>query len=185
MAAYKSIYKRSAEYGVPFGAYLSVLTISGIYSDKLSVLTILSLAMLIAIPFIVYRYQRRTFLQEGGTTEFAALWMMGILTFIYGSLLCCLVSYFVLQYLRPGYLYEQAQIAINTYKAIPGMQNSDIVRVLQQAIKNNMLPTAIQFLFNLFWVGTFCGSVLSALLAFIAEKIPLPKDLDERNSRGN
>ena len=149
MECRKSLFKQGAEWGVPFGIYLSVMALLFIFSDKHVGLAALSLAMLPVIPVLIYRWQKKRFVAEQGATAFSNLWMLGILIFIGGSLIASAVSYGVLQYVRPDFFYEQARYVIHEYEAAP--RNIDLV-------------------LTGFWTSCFLGSLLSALLAAI---IPL------------
>jgi len=172
--AKKSIYQRAAEWGLPFGLYLSVMAVSSITADLFSPLSIVFLAMLFGTPVLVYAFQRRKFIEDNGFTEYAGLWMLGIMLFILGTIISSLVVYLVLQYLRPNYIYEQTQMAIDTYKQLPQMRDSEMLEILQKMVDRRLLPTPIETVFNAFWFITFGGCLVSAVTALVARR-SLPK----------
>ncbi len=100
--------------------------------------------------------------------------MLGIMLFILGTVISSLVVYLVLQYLRPNYIYEQTQMAIDTYKQLPQMRDSEMLEILQKMVDRRLLPTPIETVFNAFWFITFGGCLVSAVTALVARR-SLPK----------
>lgn len=166
----KSIYQRAAEWGLPFGLYLSCTAVASIYADWFTPLSAVFLVLLLGTPLVVYYFQRRKFIEDDGFSEYAALWMLGILLFILGAVVSGLIVYIVLQYCRPGYIYEQAQLIVDTYSKMPEMRGTELLKVLQRAIDEKMLPSPIEAVFNSFWFISFGGSLLSALTALVARR---------------
>ena len=115
-------------------------------------------------------FQRRKFIEDDGFTEYSALWMLGIMLFILGLIISSFVAYMVLQYGRPGFIYEQAQKAIEVYNAMPEMRDGELVKALQLMVDRHILPTPIEMVFSMFWLVSFLGSVTSAITAFIVKK---------------
>ena len=90
--------------------------------------------------------------------------------FILGLIISSFVAYMVLQYGRPGFIYEQAQKAIEVYNAMPEMRDGELVKALQLMVDRHILPTPIEMVFSMFWLVSFLGSVTSAITAFIVKK---------------
>lgn len=170
----KSIYKRAAEWGLPFGLYIACMGVASIYADYFAPLSIIFILMIMATPLVVYYFQRRRFIEDDGFTEYAGLWMLGILLFIFGSVIASFIIYLVLQYFRPDFMYEQARMVIEAYSKIPQASDSEVLRVLQRMVDEKLLPTPIEAVFNAFWFITFFGSLVSAISALIAQR-KLPK----------
>jgi len=170
----KSIYQRAGEWGVPFGLYMSCAAVCSIFADWFMPLHLLFLVLLLGMPVVTYYFQRRKFIEDDGFTEYAGLWMLGIMLYILGTLLCSFIVFLVLQYGRPGFVYEQAQAAIEVYNQMPQMKDSEMLRVLQLAIDKKALPTPIELVMSVFWFVTFAGSLVSAATAGIAHR-PLPQ----------
>ena len=178
----KSIYKRAAEWGLPFGLYIACMGVASIYADYFAPLSIIFILMIMATPLVVYYFQRRRFIEDDGFTEYAGLWMLGILLFIFGSVIASFIIYLVLQYFRPDFMYEQARMVIEAYSKIPQASDSEVLRVLQGyllmdgfvSVDEKLLPTPIEAVFNAFWFITFFGSLVSAITALIAQR-KLPK----------
>lgn len=170
----KSIYKRAAEWGLPFGLYIACMGVASMYADYFAPLSIIFILMIMATPLVVYYFQRRRFIEDDGFTEYAGLWMLGILLFIFGSVIASFIIYLVLQYFRPDFMYEQARMVIEAYSKIPQASDSEVLRVLQRMVDEKLLPTPIEAVFNAFWFITFFGSLVSAITALIAQR-KLPK----------
>ena len=102
----KSIYQRAAEWGMPFGLYLSCAATASIFADWFAPLSLLYIVLLLGLPFVTYYFQRRKFIEDDGFSEYAALWMLGILLFILGSIVASVVAYLILQYGRPNFMAQ-------------------------------------------------------------------------------
>jgi hypothetical protein len=148
--------------------------VASIYADWFAPLQLVFLILLLGTPVVAYAFQRRKFIEDNGFTEYAGLWMLGIMLFILGTIISSLVVYLVLQYLRPNYIYEQTQMAIDTYKQLPQMRDSEILEILQKMVDRRLLPTPIETVFNAFWFITFGGCLVSAVTALVARR-SLPK----------
>lgn len=170
----KSIYQRASEWGLPFGLYLACAAITSIFADWFAPLSVIFFILLLATPFVVYYFQRRKFDEDDGFTEYAALWMLGILLFILGAIVASFIVYLVLQYVRPDYMYEQGRKVIEAYSQIPEMRDSDMLRVIKRMVDERLMPSPIETVFNAFWFVTFGGSITSAITALVARR-PLPR----------
>ena len=166
----RTIYQCASQWGLPFGLYLSCAAITSIFADYFLPLNILFYIMVLALPFIVYYFQRRKFIEDDGFTEYAALWMMGILLFILGMVIASFVAFFVLKYARPDFLYVQAEGAIKAYSQIPEMKDSEMLKVLKQMVDERLMPSIIDMVFSMFWFVSFSGSVISAITALVAQR---------------
>jgi hypothetical protein len=175
----KSIFQQAGEWGLPFGLYLSCGAIAFIFADWFPPLALVFFVIMLCTPLVSYYFQRRRFIQDDGFTEYAALWMLGIMLYLLGGVLASLVAYLILQYGRPGFIEQQAIAAIDVYSKMPQMKDSEMLRVLQMMIDKKMLPTPIEMVFNVFWFVAFFGSVISAITALIAQR-SLPR---RRNSQ--
>lgn len=165
----RSVFKRGAEFGLPMGLFMSAISISSIFADRLPLLSWVVIILLFAGPWVVWRYQRRYYIEEEYTSEYAALWMLGILMIIYGALITGLVTWGVLQWVRPGYIYETTQRFIDLYSAMPEFKDSELLHVLQHAIDTDSMPTPIEMVMNMFWLVTFSGCLMSAVTAAFAK----------------
>lgn len=170
MGEKKNIFQRASEWGVPFGLFLACGGITYIFADYFMPLGILSFMISLATPIVVYKFQRRKFIEDDGFTEHSALWMLGIMLYILGTILASFIIFLVLQYFRPDFMYEQAQTVINAYSQMPDMKDSEMLKVIQYMVDNRLMPSPIETVFNVFWFVTFIGSLTSALTAWLARR---------------
>lgn len=164
----KSVFRRGAEFGLPMGCYLSVMSVAAVFADRVAPLSWVMMLLLLLGPVFVWFYQRRYFREMGGMAEYAALWMVGILMIIYGALICGLVTWCVIQWGRPLFMYEQLQAAIDVYSKMPELQQSELLKTMQNAIDTNSLPSPIGYVSNMFWLTTSTGSLMAAITAAFA-----------------
>ena len=89
----KSVFKRGAEFGLPMGLYMATISLCSIFADRVPPLSWVVIVLLVAGPWVVWRMQRRYYIEDGYNSEYATLWMLGILTIIYGALITGLITW--------------------------------------------------------------------------------------------
>ena len=165
----KSVFQSGAEYGVPLGLYMSTISVCSIFADKLPALSWVVIILLFAGPLMVWRLQRRYYLDDNCASEYATLWMLGILAIIYGALITGLITWAVLHWIRPGYVYETMQSFVDLYGTMPEFKDNEMLRVMQQAIDTGALPNPFEMVTTMFWLVTFSGCLMSAVTAAFAK----------------
>lgn len=166
----KSLYRRGADNGLIFGIYLSVMSILLMLSVDTPNLSIPALVMIAGIPFLIFYFLRKLYKDEFGYTKFSSLWMLGILVFLFGSLICGVVTYIYLQFIQPDYIYDMMNTALDLAKSNPpSPQNDQLVNILDKAIKEKMIPSPIELVIQMIWFSSFAGSILSIILAGIVK----------------
>lgn len=163
----KSVYRQGAEYGAWFGVYLTVMALAIMYGFTHTILMLAAMAMMVAVPAVVYPMLRRYRSQMRGYAPFASLWMLGLMIFICGSLICGAVTYVWMQYVMPTFIYDQVMAAINVYKAVPGESAAEMVRIMEAIVERHALPSAMEVVVQMVMLTTFLGSLVSMVLAFI------------------
>lgn len=166
----KSIFQRAAEWGIPFGLYLACAAMTYIFSDYFPPQSLLFIVMCLCIPMVVYFFQRRKFKEDDGFTEYAGLWMLGIMLFLLGTLVASFIVYLVLQHVRPTFMYEQAQVIINTSKEVPGAIDKELVQIIKRMVDEKLMPSPIEIVMSMYWLVTFMGSLISAITAIFAHR---------------
>ncbi len=162
----KSVYRCGAEYGAWFGIYLTAMSVAIMYGlDRSMLLLLVAFAMILGIPAIVYRMMLHYRKMMRGYAPFASLWMLGLMIFMFGSLICGAVTYILMQYVTPTYIYDQVVTAIELYKTVPGEEAAEMVRVMQAIVDRHALPTAMEVVVQMIMLVTFLGSLLSMALA--------------------
>ena len=169
-----SIYQKASVWGFPFGLYLACAGVASVFMDWFQPLAFVFMVLVLGTPLVAYYFQRRYFIEEDGFTEYAALWMLGIILFMLGTVLASFIMFLVIQFVRPEFVYDQAKEVIRSYSEVPELRDGELVRVLRRAVDERMLPSPIETVFNAFWFVTFGGCVTSAITALLARR-PIPK----------
>ncbi len=164
----KNIFTLSAELGVPFGIFLSLLMVSLVFFDKVPFLSTLALLLMLAAPVVLCIFQRKRFVALDGFALYSDLWILAIFTTIGGSLIMVLATYLTITYLRPEFLYEQMRFFLDNASSI----DSETADVLEKMISQRIMPSAIEFSMMMFWLSASLGCVGGAVTAFVAQKIP-------------
>ncbi|MDE6716157.1 MAG: DUF4199 domain-containing protein [Muribaculaceae bacterium] len=161
------ILKQASDYGAYLGALLSLLFFAVVYSSALPALSFLAIAMLLAIPFFIFFVMKRLRRKAPDFWRMSALWMLGILIFIFGGIILAAVAYIFLQFIDPDFIYRQLGAAIEIYKHNPDLINSQSLAVLTKMYESGNIPSAIQSAMSTLWSVSFFGSILSLIEAAI------------------
>ena len=113
-----------------------------------------------------------------GCADISAMWLLGLVSTLCGSLICGIADYAWLEFVSPGFILEQANAAIEAYNSLPEMRDTEVVASLKRAIEMGMLPTPIEFVVNMILFTTFAGSIISLIAAAIVNML----GVKERNS---
>lgn len=166
----QNLYRHAGELGLPLGGYLFAIALCFIFSPKVEFLNMLSLVLMALFPYLVYRCQRRYCVLADGKTEFAELWMLGIVTIMCGALLSALATWCVVTWIEPNFMHEMIDKAVESYSTAGIPEDNEMLKMLKQMQERNFSPSAIDFTMSMFWATTFTGSLLSAFTAFLAKK---------------
>lgn len=176
-----SVYRRGAEDGLGFGIYLSFLMLAMMLTFHEPLLSLVSLAMIIGVPFLAYRSLRRGVRgrQYGG--RFSEAWMHGISVFFFGALIMGLVMYVYIRFFDPDYIADNVRHAIVVLRDNPSADSMETARRLQMMIDKKLLPGPIQLVFATIWLVVFTGSLLSMLLSMIAINSERKRSIEKRS----
>ncbi len=164
-----SVYKRGASDGAIFGIIMIALFFSSIFVIDVPVLILVTILIMLAVPFVVYKFLRKHFVQSQGYATFSELWLHGIIIFACGSLISGLVAFIFLRWIQPDFMIDQMNTIINLNQSIGDDDAEEATHLLQQMIDNKLVPIVIQTSF----LCVFTGSILSMLVALIARSISI------------
>lgn len=176
----KSVFRRGAEDGAWFGLYLSVMFVLVATSMEVPLLGHIATLMALCVPIYTFITLRRGFIDNGCFYTFAELWTYGIMLFACGSLIMATVIILYIYGFYPTFIYDQCQIAIDSYKSIGGEMGNEIASTLEKAIEYKQLPTPFDLATNILSFNVFSGSILSMILAPIIRYFR-PKDKSGQN----
>lgn len=166
-----SVYRIGAEDGLKMGPLMILcLFLCGLTTYQVWAF-VPALASLLAPPVALYLMMNRTRQRYGMQCTFSALWLEGICTFFFGSLLMALFCYVALRFIWPGFIAHQVDAIVSTYSTIDSAQARDIASTMDKARKSGLIPSPIDIALELVYIGVFSGSVLSMIFALIVRKV--------------
>lgn len=173
-----SIYRRAAEDGARFGLLLAAVVVCVGATSYYPAMFLPAIVAMIAVPFTMWWFMNRSYVPGSPDGTFSALWMQGIATFFFGSLVMGLITWATIKYLRPGYVVDQLNTAVELLKSANTPQYKELARNITRLIESGEYPTPMDIVLELSYLAVFSGSVLCALLALIIRSrrgtTPLP-----------
>ena len=168
----KSIFRRAAEGGITLGGLFVCIFLLGTFAGALTQL--MSLALMVYVPFWVYRKLKATYFASRGILSFSGLWLEGILLFICGSIILALGTLVFLQWLVPDYLPAAVGQVAEAIKANPQLLDASVSPDKIAAYFASIRPIDISM--TLLWAASFSGSIASIVIAGIvkAKSVPPP-----------
>lgn len=163
----KSPYRRGADDGFFFGIYLSIFFLLSSMSVKMPILSLISFAMAIAVPVVIYYFLRKAYINDKGLSPLSLLWMHGIMIFICGSLIGAVAEIIYLKWIDPDFIINQMKTAIALYKDSGWESGKQMAEVMQRIIDNGLVPSAISIVVEIIWLSISTGSILSLIIGLI------------------
>lgn len=169
----KSIYRRGADDGFIFGLYLSLMFVIMAVSltDGSLTASLTGIAMVLAVPVVIYFFLRKTYLADGCTGSFSALWLHGICIFFFGSLLLSLTAYVYMRLIHPAFIPEVLETARETYDSLGTDDGHSMAHMIKQVQDNRLYPTPGAVALEIIWLAVFTGSLLSMLVSLIVRSV--------------
>ena len=167
----KSIYKYASEAGLPMGLYITLMSACVLLSVKVPALPVLLLPLCIGFPFVLWTMLKRIVKTEPSYNKFSSLWLGGIYTVIFGTLICMFLSSFYMVFFEPNF------VSIYMNNALVALESSPVageyepsIRLMREAMDAHILPTGLEFLTTMAWFTCFSGSIISLFIALIISK---------------
>lgn len=168
---HKSIYKYASEAGLPMGIYLTLMSFSLLLSVKFQILSTFLLPLTIVFPFFLGFLIRKISRIEPSYMKFSSLWLGGIYTVIFGTLICMFSSMLYLTFIEPGFIGIYCNNLITTIESSPlAEEYMSTVEVLRRAKDSHLLPSAFDFITTMGWLTCFTGSIFSLVIALILSR---------------
>lgn len=163
-----SIYKVAADCGLYMGAWMSAIFLAMAYATSVPGLSLIAIALLIGLPFFLFRIMRRY--QRLSTThvQMSALWMLGMMSCIFGGILLAAAVFIFLRFIDPEFIYRQLGQALEVYNQNKELVDPTALKMLNNIYENRQIPSAIQSAMSMMWCASFFGSILSLFEALIA-----------------
>ena len=97
----RPVLQRAAETGLYLGGYLSLLALATGLSQSAPAASLLVWAGSIALPFALYVLLRRSLAERDFSATFSEVWLEGIASFFFGSMIQAVIIYLGLRFLAP------------------------------------------------------------------------------------
>ena len=167
----KSIYKYASEAGLPAGLYLTLMSACLLMSVKIPALPLLILPLGIGFPFVLFNLMKRIAKSETSYSKFSSLWLGGIYTVIFGTLICMFLSALYITFVEPGFVHIYVDNALKAIESSPmADQYESSIILMREAMEARILPSGLEFLTTMAWFTCFIGSILSLMIAMIISK---------------
>lgn len=164
----KSIYKYAAEAGIPIGLLLTAMSACMLMGLHHPALTSLLLPLALTFPVLLWFLLRQISKKEPDYAKVSALWLGGIYSVIFGSIICMLFSAAYIVFAEPGFVYEYVTMAISSIENSPLRgEYAATTALMREAIEARILPSGMEFVATMGWTTCFSGSMLSLLIAVI------------------
>lgn len=161
----KTIYARGADNGLWLGlCFLGIFAASAM-SLTVAWLNIVAVALALYVPYLTYRFLRRTYVDAHGMATFSSLWMQGIVAFACGALIMGTGTYVYMRFIEPGFTVRVINSAIAAYDAAPMESAGEIADELRRIIDRRLVPRPQDIVLIWMWGAVFSGSLLSMLMA--------------------
>ena len=102
----KSTYRYSSELGLWMGLYLFLMSACLLGSIHIQTLILLLFPLALGTPVVLYLLLNKVWRLEPGLRTLSAMWLTGIWTFIFGSLICAILSAGWILIFDPGFVDE-------------------------------------------------------------------------------
>lgn len=167
----KSIYKYAAELGIPVGLYLTAMSACMLLSMKFPFLPVLIVPLAIGFPVLLWAVMRKIGREEANYMKFSSLWLGGIYTVIFGTLICMLFSSLYIVFVEPSFVSHYVSHTISTIESSPmAADYKAATTLMKSALEARILPSGMEFLTSIAWFTCFSGSILSLIWALLIPK---------------
>lgn len=164
----KSILGHSASLGLWMGLYLFLMSAALIGSVRFQPIILLIFPLAAGTPVVLYFLLRKAWKQDPRLHSLSAVWLAGIWTFIFGSLICGILSAAWILLLEPDFVNTYITQSIQAIESTPmASQYTVEVQRLRSLQEAGAIPSPMQFVFTMIWTTAFLGSVVSLLVALI------------------
>lgn len=164
----KSIYKYASECGVSVGLYLTLMSACVLMSIKIPALPLLLLPLILCLPIILWVNLRKIVKADPTYNKFASLWLGGIYTIIFGTLICTFLSALYIFFIEPNFVYQYVTNALTAVEMSPmASEYESTVALMREAMEAHILPSGFEFVTTMAWFTCFSGSLLSLVIALL------------------
>ena len=165
----RSVYRYAADAGPILAAVYCIFAASILLINRFPEIGILTLPTAISIPFVLAWLMRKLAASRPDLSGFFPLWLFGIYTSIFATLICALLSALYLIFIDPAFVATYFRNAAESLQTISSESGSaDLSRqaeIIRTAIDRRLLPSPMELVAAMSWLAAFGGSVMAAVAA--------------------
>ncbi len=166
---FASPYRRGADRGYVFGLWFTAIFLTWIFSSQVPLLPLLTAALVIATPILLYRILRTSYLEQERMAQTSALWVEGITMIMCGALICAAVVVIYFKWIDPDYMARQLQLVVDMYASTGDESLAEAARLSKAILDNNAVPTASTWTLAMWLFTVSSGSLLAGLMAILVK----------------
>ncbi len=163
----QSPYRRGADDGFYFGLYLTAMFFSSIFSQHFALLSLLSMAMIVLVPFVIYRFMRSYNRDLGHAASFPMLWMQGVVIFFCGILISGAALVVYMKWIEPDFVINQLHSVADMAGMAPGTMIDSAADMASKMLDAQFIPTPMAIVTELIMLAIASGSILSIILSAV------------------
>lgn len=164
------VIKYGMDMAVPMALYTTLMSLLWIYNDMVPFVALLFIVLLAGGPLVLYVMQRRFYKFTQGEAHMWDLWRMGIVAIFFGTIFTLLVTFLMLEYMRPEFIYEMTRISLEAYEKMPEMANNESVAMMRSMYEDGILPSAWQLSLTMFLMTNVSSMVMGMFTALVARR---------------
>ena len=161
----KSLIQYSMEGGLWLGLYLILRFFCGVLGVYSPIFDALALVLFVGTPYLLYRIMLAYHRQNDYISSFSLLWMMGIMLFLFASLITAIPEYIFYQYISPDYVANAMKQSVKLIEEWGIMKDNTAVEELRSVAESGAVPSSLQMIFSSIWSNLFFGSILSIIVS--------------------
>ena len=148
------------------GALLSGAAACFLFSLRLPAVSAGVFPLLCCTLVLLYLRMRRLAAVDEAYRRVAPLWLYGIYTFVFGSLIAALFTAVVMIFVEPGFIGRYLAESVAQVEASPmAAEFAEHTALMHRALDAGILPSESQFVSTMGWFTAFGGSMLSLIMA--------------------
>ncbi len=163
-----SPYRYGIDRGWVFGVYFAAMFFTWAGASQMPVLVMLTVALAVFFPCMVYMLLRRLYLAHRGNIQVTTLWISGISAIVCGSLICAALMMVYFKWINPTFLIDQLQQMVELYRTTGDPSLAEAARLSEQMIEYHHVPPASTWTLAMWLFTVSSASLLAGLMAVLA-----------------
>lgn len=149
------------------GLYLTAMSACILLSMRLPLLPMLLIPLMAGTPVLLWFLLRPLARRDAGNVSLFPLWLAGIYIFIFGTLVCGLLSALYLLFADPTFISTYVRTSVEAVEASPALAEAMApqLEAMHEALSRNIIPSPMQYTTMMMWSTAFFGSILSLVVA--------------------